>query len=39
MRRARNAVMRLVDEGIVPAPAEVDAMGWMFALAEQAARR
>jgi hypothetical protein len=39
MRRARNAVMRLVDEGVVPAPAEVDAMGWMFALAEQAAHR
>ncbi|MBV8758195.1 MAG: hypothetical protein JO257_12990 [Deltaproteobacteria bacterium] len=39
VRRARNAVMRLVDEGAVPAPSEVDAMGWMFALAEQAARR
>ncbi len=39
VRRARNAVMRLVDEGELPAPAEVDAMGWMFALAEQAARR
>jgi hypothetical protein len=39
VRRARNAVMRLVDEGIAPAPAEVESMGWMFALAEQAARR
>jgi hypothetical protein len=39
VRRARNAVMRLVDEGVTPAPAEVDAMGWMFALAEQAAHR
>jgi len=39
VRRARNAVMRLVDEGIAPAPGEVDAMGWMFAIAEQAARR
>ena len=39
VRRARNAVMRLVDEGTLPAPSEVDAMGWMFALAEQAARR
>jgi len=39
VRRARNAVMRLVDEGVVPAPSEVDSMGWMFALAEQAAGR
>ena len=39
VRRARNAVMRLVDAGELPAPSEVDAMGWMFALAEQAARR
>jgi hypothetical protein len=39
VRKARNAVMRLVDEGVLPAPSEVDAMGWMFALAEQAARR
>ena len=39
VRRARNAVMRLVDEGIAPAPSEVDAMGWLFALAEQAAHR
>jgi hypothetical protein len=39
VRKARNAVMRLVDDGVVPAPAEVDAMGWMFALAESAAHR
>ena len=39
VRRARNAVMRLVDEGTVPAPADVDGMAWMFAIAEQAARR
>ncbi len=39
VRRARNAVMRLVDEGAVPAPSEVEGMAWMFALAEQAARR
>jgi hypothetical protein len=39
VRRARNAVMRLVDEGIAPAAAEVEAMGWLFALAEQAANR
>jgi hypothetical protein len=39
MRAARNAVMRLVDHGVVPARSEVDAMGLMFALAERAARR
>lgn len=39
VRKARNAVMRLVDEGVEPAPSEVDAMGWMFALAERAAHR
>jgi hypothetical protein len=39
VRKARNAVMRLVDRGVVPAPAEVEAMAWMFALAEQAAKR
>jgi hypothetical protein len=39
VRKARNAVMRLVDEGVVPASSEVDAMGWMFALAEHAAHR
>jgi hypothetical protein len=39
VRRARNAVMRLADEGIAPTQAEVEAMGWMFALAERAARR
>jgi hypothetical protein len=39
VRKARNAVMRLVDEGVPPAPAEVDAMGLMFALAEKAAHR
>lgn len=39
VRKARNAVMRLVNEGELPALSEVDAMGWMFALAEQAARR
>jgi len=39
VRKARNAVVRLVDEGVVPAQAEVDAIGWMFTLAEVAARR
>ena len=39
VRRARNAVMRLVDEHIPPTQGEVDAIGWMFALAERAAKR
>lgn len=39
VRKGRNALMRLVDDGVVPAPSEVDAMGWMFALAEFAAHR
>jgi hypothetical protein len=36
---ARNAIRRLVDRGAVPAEAEVDAMGVLFALAERVARR
>nr|HEX4316247.1 hypothetical protein [Kofleriaceae bacterium] len=39
VRRARNAVMRLVDDGVPPTRAEVDLIGWMFALADKAARR
>ncbi|MCX5743003.1 MAG: hypothetical protein NT062_10955 [Proteobacteria bacterium] len=39
VRRARNAVMRLTEGGTVPTQAEVDAIGWMFALAEKAAQR
>jgi hypothetical protein len=39
VRRARNAVVRLVDHGAVPAAAEVESMAWMFAIAEQAAKR
>ena len=39
VRRARNAVMRLVDEHVPPTQGEVDAIGWMFALAERAAKR
>ena len=39
VRRARNAVMRLVDDHVAPSPGEVDAIGWMFALAERAAKR
>jgi hypothetical protein len=39
VRRARNAVMRLVDEHVPPTQGEVDAIGWMFAIAERAAKR
>jgi hypothetical protein len=39
VRRARNAVLRLVDRGIPPTRAEADSIGWMFALAERVARR
>lgn len=35
----KNAIRRLVDEGAVPAPKEVDAMGFLLALAERAAHR
>jgi hypothetical protein len=40
LRRARNAVLRLVNEGTAPAdPRDIGAIGWMFALAERAARK
>jgi hypothetical protein len=40
LRRARNAVLRLVNEGTAPADArDIGAIGWMFALAERAARK
>jgi hypothetical protein len=39
VRRARNAMMRLVDEHVPPTQGEADAIGWMLALAERAARR
>lgn len=35
----KNALRRLVDEGEVPAPREIDALGFLFALAERAAHR
>jgi hypothetical protein len=35
----KNAIRRLIDEGGVPAPREIDAMGLLFAIAERAARR
>lgn len=40
VRRARNAVMELVDSGTAPASPEViETIGWMLALAEKVARR
>ena len=39
VRHARNAVMRLVEDGEAPDREEVDSIGWMFAMAERAARR
>ena len=40
LRRARNAVLRLVDAGTAPPEAgDVGAIAWMFALAERAARK
>ncbi len=40
VRRARNAMMQLVDEGTAPAsPEVVEAIGWLLALAEKVARR
>jgi hypothetical protein len=39
VRRARNAIVQLVDEGIAPTdPNTIDALGWFFAIAEQKAR-
>lgn len=40
VRRARNAMMGLVEQGAAPAsPEVVEAIGWMLALAEKMARR
>ncbi|MGE0402455.1 MAG: hypothetical protein AB7T06_37480 [Kofleriaceae bacterium] len=40
VRKARNAVMQLVEEGTAPASPEViELVGWMLALAERMARR
>jgi hypothetical protein len=35
----KDAMRRLIDGGAVPAPREIDAMGFLFALAERAAQR
>lgn len=40
VRRARNAMIRLVEHGAAPVDAvEIDLIGWMLALAERVARR
>ena len=40
VRKARNAIMQLVEEGTPPASAEVvEAIGWLLGLAEKVARR
>ena len=40
VRTARDVIARLVDEGVAPADAwEVDAVGWMLALAESVAKK
>jgi len=40
VRRARNAIVRLVDEGVAPADAgTTEAIAWMLALAERVARK
>lgn len=40
VRRARNAVMGLVEHGVAPAsPEVVETIGWMLALAEKVARK
>ena len=39
VRRARNAMVRMVDEGIVPTPEAFDSIGWMLAVAERVARK
>jgi hypothetical protein len=35
----KNGIRRLLEDGAVPAPREIDAMGFLFALAERAAHR
>jgi hypothetical protein len=40
VRKARNAIMDLVDRGVAPADdATAESMGWLLAIAEQVARR
>ncbi|MGE0401702.1 MAG: hypothetical protein AB7T06_33680 [Kofleriaceae bacterium] len=40
VRKARNAIVALVDEGAAPADAEtIDSIGWLLSLAERVARK
>jgi hypothetical protein len=39
VRRARNAMMRLVDDGAAPGAGEVEDIGWLLALANAVARK
>lgn len=39
VRVARDAIYRLVDQGIAPAAREIDLIGWLLSLAERVARR
>ncbi len=40
VRRGRNAILRLVDEGAAPEDGEtIDSIGWLLALAERVAKR
>jgi hypothetical protein len=40
VRKARNAIMQLVEEGAAPADAQtIDSIGWLLALAERVARK
>jgi hypothetical protein len=39
VRRARNAMRALVDRGAAPGAEDIDAIGWMLAIAERVARK
>jgi len=39
VRRARNAILRIVDQGAAPDEDDIDLLGWMLALAERTAER
>ncbi len=39
MHRARNAMARLVDQGLPPSSHEIEGIAWLLALAEQVAQR
>ncbi|MCE9576286.1 MAG: hypothetical protein K8W52_24265 [Deltaproteobacteria bacterium] len=39
VRKARNAMQRLADTGVAPGADEIDAIGWVLALAERVAKK